>query len=25
VMEFHRHRDQLRAYCVQGEGPMIAD
>ena len=25
VMEFHRQRDQLRAYCVQGEGPMIAD
>ena len=25
VMKFHRHRDQLRAYCVQGEGPMIAD
>ena len=25
VMEFHRHRDELRGYCVQGEGPMIAD
>jgi hypothetical protein len=25
VMEFHRHRDQLRRYCVQGEGPTIAD
>jgi hypothetical protein len=25
VMEFHRQRDQLRVYCVQGEGPMIAD
>jgi hypothetical protein len=24
VMEFHRQRDQLRVYCVQGEGPMIA-
>jgi hypothetical protein len=25
VMNFHRHRDQLRLFCVNGEGPMIAD
>jgi hypothetical protein len=25
VMEFQRHRDRLRIYCVQGEGPRIAD
>ena len=25
VMNFHRHRDHLRRYCAQGDGPMIAD
>ena len=25
VMNFHRHRDLLRRYCVQGDGPAIAD
>jgi hypothetical protein len=25
AMNFHRHRDQLRLFCVNGEGPMIAD
>jgi len=25
VMKFHLHRDQLRLFCVNGEGPMIAD
>jgi hypothetical protein len=25
VMNFHRHRDLLRRYCAQGDGPAIAD
>ena len=25
VMNFHRHRDLLRRYCAQGDGPTIAD
>jgi hypothetical protein len=25
VMNFHRHRDHLRRYCAQGDGPTIAD
>jgi hypothetical protein len=25
VMNFHRHRDLLRRYCAQGDGPPIAD
>jgi hypothetical protein len=25
VMNFHRHRDLLRGYCAQGDGPSIAD
>jgi hypothetical protein len=25
VMNFHRHRDDLRRYCVQGDGPTISD
>jgi hypothetical protein len=25
VMNFHRHRDLLRGYCAQGDGPAIAD
>ncbi len=25
VMNFHRHRDDLRRYCAQGDGPTIAD
>jgi hypothetical protein len=25
VMNFHRHRDDLRRYCAQGDGPAIAD
>ncbi len=25
VMNFHRHRDHLRRYCAQGDGPAIAD
>jgi len=24
-MNFHRHRDLLRRYCAQGDGPAIAD
>ena len=24
-MNFHRHRDLLRRYCTQGDGPAIAD
>jgi hypothetical protein len=25
VMNFHRHRDDLRRYCAQGDGPTISD
>ena len=25
VMSFHRHRDDLRRYCAQGDGPTISD
>jgi hypothetical protein len=25
VMNFHRHRDLLRRYCAQGDGPLLAD
>src|SRR5262245_61863760 len=25
VMNFHRHRDLLRRYCAQGDGPSISD
>jgi hypothetical protein len=25
VMNFHRHRDLLRRYCAQGDGPTISD
>jgi hypothetical protein len=25
VMNFHRHRDDLRRYCAQGNGPTISD
>jgi hypothetical protein len=25
VMNFHRHRDLLRRYCAQGDGPAISD
>ena len=25
VMNFHRHRDHLRRYCAQGDGPTISD
>ena len=25
VMNFHRHRDGLRRYCAQGDGPTISD
>ena len=25
VMNFHRHRDDLRRYCAQGDAPTISD
>jgi len=25
VMNFHRHRDDLRRYCAQGDGPTVSD
>jgi hypothetical protein len=25
VMNFHHHRDDLRRYCAQGDGPTISD